>query len=77
MGFNTEIQEMRAEITTNRTVVFSLGGLHSTTYTNSIIFKVEDLFKLASHFRECSSTNEVIEHSKYIKPLTTLKYISI
>lgn len=63
MGFNTEIQEMRAEITTNRTVVFSLGGLHSTTYTNSIIFRVEDLFKLASYFRECSSTNEVIEHS--------------
>lgn len=59
-GFNTEIQSMRAEITTNRTVVFSLGGLHSTScYTNSIQLRVEDLFNFIKTSRECP-TNEVL-----------------
>ena len=62
-GFNIEIQEMRAEITTNKTVVFSLGGLHSTVCTNTITFKLEDIFKLANQFRECSNTNEVNQRS--------------
>ena len=29
IGFNTDIQSMSAEISTNKTVTFSLGGLHS------------------------------------------------
>ena len=47
---------MSAEITTNKTVNFSFGGLHSSSPTNSLHVKLEDivnLFKLAR-----GSTNE-------------------
>ena len=54
---------MSAEITTNKTVVFSLGGLHSTICTtNNISLNVNDLFNLVKYFRECSMTNDIIEH---------------
>ena len=51
-GFSTEIDSMSAEITTNKTVNFKLGGLHSSTPTNSISIKLDDLLKIASLLRE-------------------------
>ena len=51
-GFSTEIDSMSAEITTNKTVNFKLGGLHSSTPTNSISIKLDDLLKIATLFRE-------------------------
>jgi hypothetical protein len=56
-GFSTSIEEMSAELTTNKTVKFQLGGLHSISPTNSISIKLNDLIKIASLFRE--STNDV------------------
>ena len=58
LGFSTDIQSMSAEITTNKTVNFQLGGLHSNSPTNSFQIKFDDivnLFKLAKE-----STNDVI-----------------
>lgn len=43
---------MSAEITSNKTVNFKLGGLHSSTPTNSISIKLDDLLKIATLFRE-------------------------
>ena len=43
---------MSAEITSNKTVNFKLGGLHSSTPTNSISIKLDDLVKLATLLRE-------------------------
>ena len=51
-GFSTVIDSMSAEITTNKTVNFQLGGLHSIAPTNSISVKLDDLLKIASLFRE-------------------------
>ena len=51
-GFSTQIDSMSAEISTNKTVSFQLGGLHSTTPTNSISVKLDDLLKIANLFRE-------------------------
>ena len=58
VGFNTDIQSMQAEISTNKTVTFSLGGLHSNSPTNNLQIKVEDLVSIFKLFRE--STNDVI-----------------
>ena len=51
-GFSTQIDSMSAEITTNKTVNFQLGGLHSIAPTNSISIRFEDLLKIVSLFRE-------------------------
>jgi len=59
-GFSTDIESMSAEITTNKTVKFSLGGLHSTASTNNIAIKLEDLLKISQLFREGCGTNDVI-----------------
>ena len=58
-GFSTDIESMSAEITTNKTVKFSLGGLHSYS-TNNIAIKLEDLLKISQLFREGCGTNDVI-----------------
>ena len=58
IGFNTDIQSMQAEISTNKTVSFQLGGLHSNSPTNNFQIKVEDLVSIFKLFRE--STNDVI-----------------
>ena len=60
-GFSTEIESMSAEITTNKTVNFQLGGLHSIAPTNSISIKLEDLLKIATLFRESQGgvSNEI------------------
>lgn len=58
IGFNTDIQSMQAEISTNKTVSFQLGGLHSNSPTNNLQIKVEDLVSIFKLFRE--STNDVI-----------------
>jgi hypothetical protein len=58
-GFNTDIQSMSAEITTNKTVNFQLGGLHSVSATtNNISIKLDEILKIAQLFRD--STNDVI-----------------
>lgn len=51
-GFSTQIDSMSAEITSNKTVNFKLGGLHSIAPTNSISIKFDDLLKIASFLRE-------------------------
>ena len=61
---------MSAEITSNKTVNFNLGGLHSSTPTNSISIKLDDLLKIATLFREIdagvlsstTNTNTVIDN---------------
>ena len=58
IGFNTDIQSMSAEITTNKTVSFALGGLHSNSPTNNLQIKLEDIVNLFKLVRD--STNEVI-----------------
>ena len=60
-GFSTSIESMSAEITTNKTVNFQLGGLHSIAPTNSISIRLEDLLKIATLFREstCVGTNDL------------------
>ena len=58
IGFNTDIQSMSAEITTNKTVNFSLGGLHSNSPTNNFQIKFEDIVNLFKLVRD--STNDVI-----------------
>lgn len=58
IGFNTDIQSMSAEITTNKTVNFQLGGLHSNSPTNSFQIKFEDIVNLFKMVRD--STNDVI-----------------
>lgn len=51
-GFSTQIDSMSAEITSNKTVNFKLGGLHSIAPTNSISIKLDDLIKIATLIRE-------------------------
>lgn len=58
IGFNTDIQSMSAEITTNKTVSFALGGLHSNSPTNNLQIKLEDIVNLFKLVRD--STNDVI-----------------
>lgn len=58
IGFNTDIQSMSAEISTNKTVTFSLGGLHSNSPTNNLQVKFEDIINLFKLVRD--STNDVI-----------------
>ena len=59
LGFNTDIQSMSAEITTNKTVSFQLGGLHSYA-TNSITIKIDDLLKTIQLLRESTNNVEAI-----------------
>ena len=62
-GFNTEIQSMTAELTTNKTVKFTLGGFNSTIVTNSLNIKLDDMFKILKFFRDVNSnitTNDII-----------------
>ena len=62
-GFSTDIQSMQAEINTNKTVKFTLGGLHSSSPTNSIMIKIEDLISVMKMFREiedAGNTNDVV-----------------
>lgn len=60
-GFSTDIESMSAEITTNRTVIFNLGGLHSTMATNAVAIKLDDLLKISNLFRGNKiTTNDVI-----------------
>ena len=55
-GFSTEIDSMSAEITTNKTVKFNLGGLHSVAPTNSVSIQMQDLVDLTKILR--ASTND-------------------
>lgn len=57
---------MTAELTTNKTVRFTLGGYSSNVITNSVRIKVDDMFKIANLLRE-SNTNGVIIIDKEIK----------
>lgn len=61
VGFSTHIDSMAAEINTNKTVSFHLGGLDSIAPTNSFTIKIEDLLKLASLIKEAniSETNGI------------------
>ena len=62
-GFNTEIQSMNVELTTNKTVKFTLGGFNSTIVTNSLNIKLDDMFKILKFFRDVNSnitTNDII-----------------
>jgi hypothetical protein len=47
LGFSTEIQELSASLTTNKTVTFTLGGFNSTVPTNAVNISLTDLLKLA------------------------------
>ena len=58
-GFSTYIDSMSAEITTNKTVNFQLGGLHSIAPTNVVSIKLEDLLKIASLFRDSGGLTNV------------------
>ena len=60
-GFNTEIQSMGVELSTNKTVKFTLGGFNSTIVTNSLNIKLDDMFKILKFFRDVNSTttNEI------------------
>ena len=62
-GFNTEIQSMGVELSTNKTVKFTLGGFNSTIVTNSLNIKLGDMFKILKFFRDVNSnitTNDII-----------------
>lgn len=66
-GFSTTIESMSAEINTNKTVCFQLGGLHSMTPTNAVSIKLEDLINIVKLFREVdgslvlTNANSIIE----------------
>ena len=63
LGFNTEIQSMGVELSTNKTVKFTLGGFNSTIVTNSLNIKLDDMFKILKFFRDVNSnitTNDII-----------------
>lgn len=57
-GFNTEIQELSASLTTNKTVTFTLGGFNSTTPTNAVNIGLAELLKLLKTIRSDSSIIE-------------------
>ena len=60
-GLNTEIQSMGVELTTNKTVKFTLGGFNSTIVTNTFSIRMDDVFNMLKLFREVNSTttNEI------------------
>ena len=60
-GFNTEIQSMGVELSTNKTVKFTLGGFNSTIVTNTFSIKIDDVFNMLKLFRDVNSTttNEI------------------
>lgn len=60
-GFSTDIQSMSAEINTNKTVSFNLGGLHSYS-TNCISIKLDDLLKAVQMFREATNNTSIVIH---------------
>ena len=54
---------MGVELSTNKTVKFTLGGFNSTIVTNSLNIKLGDLFKILKFFRDVNSnitTNDII-----------------
>lgn len=55
-GFNTEIQELSASLTTNKTVTFTLGGFNSTTPTNAVNISLSELLNLLKLAREQQET---------------------
>lgn len=63
IGFNTDIQSMSAEISTNKTVTFSLGGLHSYS-TNNVVVRVEDLVNILKVFRDVTNQIDAVERAK-------------
>ena len=58
-GFSTDIESMSAEISTNKTVSFQLGRLHSYA-TNSITVKLDDLMKISQMFRTGTNMNHLV-----------------
>ena len=52
---------MGVELSTNKTVKFTLGGFNSTIVTNSLNIKLDDMFKILKFFRDVNSTttNEI------------------
>lgn len=66
-GFSTTIESMSAEINTNKTVCFQLGGLHSIAPTNAVSIKLEDLINIVKLFRDVdgslvlTNANSIIE----------------
>ena len=67
LGFSTTIESMSAEINTNKTVCFQLGGLHSMAPTNAVSIKLEDLINIVKLFRDVdgslvlTNANSIIE----------------
>ena len=68
-GFSTVIDSMSAEITTNKTVNFQLGGLHSIAPTNSISIRLDDLLKIASLLREADGCNPSLAQTSSPSPI--------
>ena len=60
-GFSTEIDSMSAEVTTNKTVSFHLGGLHSIAPTNSISIKMQDLLQIANLLRDSNASTNIVD----------------
>ena len=52
---------MGVELSTNKTVKFTLGGFNSTIVTNTFSIKIDDVFNMLKLFREVNSTttNEI------------------
>lgn len=63
-GFNTQIEHMSAEISTNKTVTFNLGGLASIASTNTLHVKLEDVTKLLGLIRTIPENELKLEDSK-------------
>lgn len=61
-GFSTDIESLSAEICSNKTVSFQLGGLHSHSSTNGIIaIRLEDLIRVSNLFKKNGiSSNDVV-----------------
>ena len=54
---------MSVELSTNKTIKFTLGGFNSTIVTNSLNIKLDDMFKILKFFRDANSnitTNDII-----------------
>ena len=54
---------MGVELSTNKTVKFTLGGFNSTIVTNSLNIKLDDMLKILKFFRDVNSnitTNDII-----------------
>ena len=54
---------MGVELSTNKTVKFTLGGFNSTIVTNTFSIKIDDVFNMLKLFREVNSnitTNDII-----------------